>query len=209
MDIPWIRLAETTLYLLVLINPISKILVLSLLAKELPPASMRGMILESTAFAWAILLALGAGGRLILGDVFHIQMHSLRVAAGIVLFFSGYNALSRGFFFEVGKDQKPVDISMVPLAAPMIAGPATITASITLNAEAGLLQASVCVTAAIFLNLLFMLTYRPVSEWLNRLHLMGALIRITGLIIAAISVEMVLTGLGEWWRLGPGAGGTR
>jgi len=204
MDLSWIRLAETSLYLLALINPISKILVLSLLAKELPPVSMRGVILKSTAFAWAILLVLGIGGRVILGEVFHIQIYSLKVAAGIILFFTGYNALSRGFFFEVGKDQKPVDLSMVPLAAPMIAGPATITASITLNVEMGLVPSAICITAAVVLNFLLMLTYRPVSEWLNRLHLMGALIRITGLIIAAISVEMVLSGLGEWWRLGPG-----
>jgi small neutral amino acid transporter SnatA (MarC family) len=53
---------------------------------------------------------------------------------------------------------------------------------------------------AVLVNWLVMTSYRWVSDWMIKYHLMGALIRITGLIVAAISVEMVFEGIGEWWR---------
>lgn len=185
-------------YLLVLINPISKIFILSVLAKEFRPEEMRRLIRKSSVFAGLILLALGAGGDFILTKIFHVQLYSLKTAAGIILFFVGYNALSKGVFFEMDDKQKMEDISLVPLASPMIAGPAAITAVISMNSELGLGTASLCITLAIVANWLIMACYRWVSDWMIKYHLMGALIRITGLIVAAISVEMVFSGIGDW-----------
>ena len=187
-------------YLLVLINPVSKIFILSVLAKEFRPEEMRQLIRKASVFATLILLVLGAGGDFILTKVFHVQLYSFKTAAGIILFFVGYNALSKGVFFEEDEKQKMEDISLVPLASPMIAGPAAITAAISMNSELGLLTASLCIALAVLANWLVMASYRWVSDWMIRYHLMGALIRITGLIVAAISVEMVFEGIGEWWR---------
>ena len=41
----------------------------------------------------------------------------------------------------------------------------------------------------------------PVNRLLHVLHLTGPLIRITGLIVAAVAVQMVLSGTGEWLAL--------
>ncbi len=189
-----------TFYLLVLINPISKIFILSVLAKEFQTAVMRQVILKSSVFAGAILLALGVGGDFILTQIFHVQLYSLKTASGIILFFVGYNALSKGVFFEMDEKREVEDISLVPLASPMIAGPAAITAAISMNSELGLVMASACIVLAILGNWLIMAGYKWISDWMTRWHLMSALIRITGLIVAAISVEMVFSGIGEWWR---------
>jgi small neutral amino acid transporter SnatA (MarC family) len=43
-----------------------------------------------------------------------------------------------------------------------------------------------------------MSVYRYVSDFMIRYQLMGALVRITGLIIAAISAEMIFSGIGDW-----------
>ncbi|MFZ2643691.1 MAG: MarC family protein [Verrucomicrobiia bacterium] len=146
-------LTQYTLYLLVLINPISKIFILSVLSDQFPQSAMRKLILKSTVFAWAILLVLGIGGNLILSKVFQIEMHSLKTAAGIILFFVGYNALTKGVFFEIDEKQKHEDISLVPLASPMIAGPATITAAISLNTEHGFAVTASCITLAVLIQL--------------------------------------------------------
>ena len=194
-------LTQYTLYLLVLINPISKIFILSVLSDQFPQGAMRKLILKSTVFAWAILLILGIGGNLILSKVFQIEMHSLKTAAGIILFFVGYNALTKGVFFEIDEKQKHEDISLVPLASPMIAGPATITAAISLNTEHGFAVTATCITLAVLINYVVMSLYRWMSNWMIRYQLMGALIRITGLIVAAISVQMVFDGITDWWHL--------
>jgi multiple antibiotic resistance protein len=193
-------LLQNTLYLLVLMNPISKIFILSVLAEQFPRDAMRRLILKSSLFALGILLVLGIGGNLVLERIFHVQMHSLKTAAGLILFFVGYNALSKGVFFEVDEKKKHEDLSLVPLASPMIAGPATITAAISVNTEQGHLPASTCITLALVANLLIMLLYRRVSSFMVRYQLMGALVRITGLIITAISVEMVFSGIEDWLR---------
>ena len=192
------NLLQYSLYLLVLMNPVSKIFILSVIAKEFPPDAMRRLILKSTLIALGILLVLGVGGNLVLEQIFHVQMYSLKTAAGIILFFVGYNALTKGVFFEVDEKSKHEDISLVPLASPMIAGPATITAAISLNTEYGCWFASSCILLAILANFIIMSLYRHVSDFLMRYHLMGALVRITGLIIAAISMEMVFSGIKDW-----------
>lgn len=194
-------LTQYTLYLLVLINPISKIFILSVLSDQFPQSAMRKLILKSSVFAWAILLILGIGGNLILSKVFQIEMHSLKTAAGIILFFVGYNALTKGVFFEIDEKQKHEDISLVPLASPMIAGPATITAAISLNTEHGFAVTATCISLAVLVNYIVMSLYRWMSNWMIRYQLMGALIRITGLIVAAISIQMVYDGIADWWHL--------
>jgi len=172
-------LIQYTLYLLVLMNPISKIFILSVLAEQFSHDAMRKLIVKSTLFAWGILLVLGVGGNLVLDKIFHVQLYSLKTAAGIILFFVGYHALSKGVFFEVDEKQKPDDISLVPLASPMIAGPATITAAISLNTEHGYGLTFACVSLAIFINLFIMLLYRCVTSFMARYQIMGALVRIT------------------------------
>jgi len=187
-----------TLYLLALINPVSKVFILSVLSKHGSPTDMRRMVLKSSAIALLMLLVLGAAGNIILSHVFHVQMHSLQVAGGIVLFFIGYHALTKGVFFEVDEKARFDELSIVPLASPMIAGPAAITAVISLNQQMGILLASVCIVAALILNYLIMSLSPFISAWMVHYNIMGPLIRITGLIVAAIAVEMVLGGLGHW-----------
>ena len=51
---------------------------------------------------------------------------------------------------------------------------------------------------AIFANFVLMLFSRPFSKLFQKLHLVGPLIRITGLIVSAVAVQMILDGAGEW-----------
>jgi multiple antibiotic resistance protein len=46
--------------------------------------------------------------------------------------------------------------------------------------------------------MVFMLLAKPIGNILVRFNIMGALIRITGLIVATIGVQMILSGLSTW-----------
>jgi len=102
-------------------------------------------------------------------------------------------------FFETTHADKLAEISLVPLASPMIAGPATITAAISFPPAYGLGPTALAILIAVIINLVIMLFSRHIGAVLMRFNLMGALIRITGLIVATIAAEMVLSGLGEWY----------
>jgi len=189
-----------TLYMIALINPINQVSILSLLAPRFTARQLRTTSIRSSVIALLILLSLAAAGHVILNFVFHVEVYSLRIAGGIILFVIGYNALSQGVFFESAEVEKLADMSIVPLASPMIAGPASITAAISFPGQYGLLKACIAITIALGVNLVMMLFARRIGSILSKHNLMGALIRITGLIVATIAVQMVLSGLSEWYQ---------
>jgi len=186
------------LYLLALLNPVSKVSVLSAMAPSEEPSVLRGVVVESTLVAGAILLSVMLFGNFVLQDILHVQIYSLRVAGGAVLFITGLNALRKGVFFEQDVHSRFADMAIVPLACPLIAGPATIAASLTLTTHVDKLPLILSLAVALVLNALIMLTSRQVSRVLLHFNVLGALIRITGLVVMAIGVQMVLDGCGNW-----------
>jgi multiple antibiotic resistance protein len=191
---------ENSLYFLALINPTSKIFLLSSFQPPFTPAAIRRVSIQSTIVAFLILLALTAVGNFLFHTVFRIEVYSLKVAGGIVLFMVGLNAVRKGSFYE--KESGPAaDFSIVPLGAPLIAGPGTIAAAISFSSEQGVIPAMTALTFALLVNFILMLAAQKIGRLLERLHSTGPLIRITGLIVAAVAVQMILGGLGDWLGL--------
>lgn len=89
------------------------------------------------------------------------------------------------------------DLSLVPLAAPLIAGPGTIAAGISITAEYGILSVMISMSMALFVNFGVMLFSVGINRLLEKTHLLGPLIRLTGLIISAVAVQMIITGCKE------------
>ncbi|HNW30199.1 MAG TPA: MarC family protein [Spirochaetota bacterium] len=189
---------DCTLTFIALINPISKIFLLSTLSDRTTGAGIRRIAVKSSLVAACILLSFVFVGNFILMDVFHIQIYSFKIAGGLVLLYRGFEALNKGLFFELKENQKLEEMSIVPLASPMIAGPATIAASVSFPATYGTAITSFSVLAAVAVNLAVMLASRYISRFLDRHHILGALIRITGLIVATIGIQMVLDGIGDY-----------
>ncbi|MGI6087404.1 MAG: MarC family protein [Kiritimatiellia bacterium] len=188
-----------TLYLLALINPISKVAVLS----ALPPE--RRNMLQRISFSASVvgaMILLGAMlfGVFILNKVFRVELYALQAAAGLVLASVGFNALRRGVFFEQPDTDEFSNVALVPLACPLIAGPATITAAITLRASVGLTEATISIVLAVAINYLIMRASRFISQWLTKFNLMGAIIRITGLVVMTMGMQALLDGLRIWWK---------
>ena len=189
-----------SLYILALLNPVSKISVLSTVSMVEGTEELKPICVKSTAIAAVILVLTMAFGDFILHRVFHTEIHSLQIAGGFVLFWVGFNALQRGVFFERDVPSRFADIAIVPLACPMIAGPATITASLALGTHRGLFHAMSSVLIALIINLIVMILAKAISAMLTRFNVLGALIRITGLIVMTMGVQMTLDGVTQWIR---------
>lgn len=133
--------------------------------------------------------------------IFHVEMYSLSVAGGIILFIIGLTAVREGKFFEESKETERIsDISVVPLAAPLIAGPGTMTAAITFASIHGIAITDICITLAILINLFFMFLSHPINNFLEKLNATGPIIRITGLIVTAVAMQMIFSGCAAWVR---------
>lgn len=192
---------DCTLALIALINPISKIFLITTLKENTGTSELRHIIVRSSIIALLILLTFTFIGNFLLIKLFHIQIYSFKIAGGIVLIFRGFEALNKGLFFELNSKQKLEDLSIVPLASPMIAGPATITAAVSFPAKYGMTVTSMSILAAVAANLLIMIISPRITGALTKHNVMGALIRITGLIVATIGVQMILDGFGEYLHL--------
>jgi multiple antibiotic resistance protein len=197
-----LSIAVNSLYLLAFINPMSKIAVLSGLSSSDRRGQLPSIVRKSSITAAGILLGLMVFGDFTLKHVFRVELHALQISGGVVLFWVGFNALRKGVFFEEDTKESSADLAIVPLACPMIAGPATIAASIALVAREGLLVPSISVLSAILVNAILMRFAVPIAALLKKLDLLSALIRITGLIVMTIGAQMVLDGLSRWKGIG-------
>ena len=82
----------------------------------------------------------------------------------------------------------------------MIAGPATITAAVSFPSQFGTQSTIIGILLGVSINLGVMLIAPQLSKVLSRYNIMGALIRITGLIVATIGIQMLLNGFSEYIR---------
>ncbi|MEA2105195.1 MAG: MarC family protein [Bacteroidota bacterium] len=178
-----------------LVNPIHKILVVTSLEKQFNEKQLRYLSIKSSFTAFIILIFFLLLGELIFNYVFHIQLYAFKVACGIVLFYNGIEGLQKGAFLKMDKNINLDDILTVPIAMPIIAGPATITAAVTFPAQYGRVITIVAIFLALFVNLLLMLYAKQIGKFLARLNVLNALIRITGLIVATIGLQLVFDGI--------------
>jgi len=125
--------------LLALINPVQKIFLINSLQERLSDKELRYISIKSSITAFVILVLFLFLGNVIFTYIFRIQLYSFRVTCGMVLLYSGWVALQQGVLINIGKDVRIQDISSVPIAIPMIAGPGTITATVTFPAQYGAL----------------------------------------------------------------------
>lgn len=184
--------------ILALINPVHKIMVISSLQDQFSHKELKYLSTKSSLTALFILIAFLFLGHFIFTYVFHIELYAFRVTCGVVLFYNGITGLQKGSFLQLEQNVKLVDLSAVPIAMPMIAGPATITAAVTFPEHYGKLVTVIAIAIAITINLVLMLNAIQIGKLLTRFNLMNALIRITGLIVATIGTQMIFTGISNF-----------
>ena len=200
---------EISLYFLALINPASKIFFLTAHQPALTTKELRHIARRASFFALIIPAGSAAGGKVILENIFKVELYALQLSGGLVLLFSGLAAVQKGVFYHE-QDNKHVshdELSVVPLAAPLIAGPGTIAATISFSIQHGFLPTIIALTPALMINLGAMYASRYISKMLEFLVFVGPVIRLTGLVVMAMAMQMMLTGIGSFIRqLGLAAG---
>ena len=153
------------------------------------------LVLKTTFSVEVICLIIIFGGRTIF-SLFGITVDAFKIGAGGILFLSAVDLVQ-------GKDAQSKaidnnDIAVVPLSIPIIVGPATTGTLMVMgssyNASADYITGFTAVTIAVLLVGIILL----ISPWLEKvLKKKGITIlsRLTGLILSALSAQMVFTGI--------------
>ena len=134
-------------------------------------------------------------GQVTFSYVFRVELYSFQITCGAVLMYNGLSGLLKGFFMKVDEHIKIADLTTVPIAIPMIAGPATITAAVTFPDQYSRFVTIVDILLALAVNLFFMLKARRFGMFLIKYNFMNPLIRFIGLIVATIGLQMVFDGI--------------
>lgn len=180
---------------LALINPIQKVFVVFSLQENYSRAELHRIVDKATVTAIGVLLLFLFLGEAILGYVFNLKIYAFQITCGIVLFYNGFVGLQKGAFLTIDKNTRMEELIAVPIAIPMIAGPATITTAVTMPAVYGRWMTIAAVILALLLNLLIMRNADRIGKFLVRQNMLMPLIRITALIVAAIGLQMILNGI--------------
>jgi multiple antibiotic resistance protein len=167
-------------------------------------AHRRAMAVRSVLVASGILIFFGLLGEDLLRTL-GISLDAFRIAGGIMLFlialemvFEKRTARRESRAQEVSAHPEIEDISVFPMAIPMIAGPGSIASIMLLMARGEGLNGSVIVLSALaailLLTLLALLAAGPLMKLLG--HRMEAMItRILGVILAALAAQFVIDGI--------------
>jgi multiple antibiotic resistance protein len=203
--------AFTTIF--VIVNPIEATLVYVTLTASLDARAKSHIYRRTTLVAFAIAILFSLGGDAVL-RIFGITVDSLRVAGGILLFLVAMDML-RGV-----RQQKKVteaelldanqreDISIFPLAIPLLTGPGAITTVVVLMGAASSYAEKVLVLLAIAMTFLATYFILKFSEYIDRaMGITGIMVmtRIMGLILGAVAVNFVAAGAWNLYKAMAGA----
>ena len=189
--------------LFVTVSPIKAAAIYPVLTAGVAREDQRRMAVRAVVVASALLVVFALFGDDLL-RIIGISLSGVRVGGGILLMLLSIDivfgrTIGPGVTAAEHGAEDASDISVFPLATPIIAGPGAITAVVVQATEArnGIVATAVLlavIAAIMLLTLGGLLAAETVQGWLGHTG-MSVVVRVLGLLLAAVSAEMILTGL--------------
>ena len=202
-----------------IVNPIGNIPVFVAITQDYTPEQKRRVIRKVCIVAASVLLAFGIFGNYIFA-IYGITIPAFKIAGGLLLFSIAFN-MTRG---QVGRTKmtgeeheealEKEEVGVVPLGIPLFAGPGAITTVMIYISFATTSGDELFDLSSIFLSIVFtviasyfLLRYaEPIFSRMGKSGA-GAFTRITGLLLAAIAIEFIITGtfsaIDSWYHIVP------
>jgi len=200
-------LLNTFVVLFLVVDPVGLAALFPSLAPGAGAADLRRMAVKGTLVAAAILV-----GFVFLGDALlrylGVGLPAFRIAGGVLLFllaidmvFARQSGLRSTTEREHEEAEQRRDISVFPLAIPLIAGPGTMTSILLLVSEhRGDWQVTTMLLGVLALvlgiTLVMLLAAHQVLAWLGETGA-NVVSRVLGVVLAALAVQFILDGVAE------------
>ncbi len=193
---------SAALLLFLILDPLGNIPVFLGLLKPLPEARRRIVLARELLIALGVLLAFMWGGKYVL-EAMHLRQESVSIAGGIVLFLIGIKMIfpsSEGMFGEV-PDGEPF---IVPMAIPLVAGPSGMAAVMLLGSQdPGRMGDWTLALVLAWLGTATLLFSATFLYKVLGMRVLVAVERLMGMLLVAISVQMLLDGVATYFRAAP------
>lgn len=190
---------SSTIRFLFLLAPFFVVTMFLALTRGLPVAEKSSIIRRSTMSALILGLILFFAGPLLFNAI-GITLNSFRIGAGSLLFLTAISLVTSGTRNHATglPEEDRDDIAVVPLAIPVMIGPATIGAIMVYGAELKAVPELAGGLLGLVSGLLILAVLLRLSGYLEKAlgkTGLNILSKISGLILSAMAAEIVLTGI--------------
>jgi multiple antibiotic resistance protein len=192
-------LAFTSLFTMV--TPFGVIPLFTSLTNNMDHKEVRRIAFKGVLTAFLIMVLIALAGNFIF-EFFHISVNGLRIVGGILFFLSGYDMLQAKLNRMKDEGQSfsefVNEFAITPLGIPIICGPGSITMTLVLfndarnYTEKAILFGTIIVV--LFTTYLILVGSRTILKVLGD-NGNKVLMRIMGLIVMVIAVELMFSGL--------------
>ncbi len=199
--------------LFVTLDPIGNVPIFLSITPHNTEAERASMVTRAVLVVFGVLVLFALCGNLIF-RFFGVTIEAFRIVAGLLLLKIAFDMMEakparvRHTPEEDAEGAKREDVAIIPLAIPLLSGPGTISSVIALTGQAaksssvipmfGILLLAIALNAVI--AVLALRSATPITCLLKETG-MRVFTRVMGLILAAIAVQFVLTGIKEAFHL--------
>ncbi len=179
----------------VIIDPIGTAVIFHGLTGDDDRPYILSMAIRSVVISTIIVLLFGFFGEALLTKL-GISIESLRVAGGLLLFYTAFHMITQKRE-DPERETLKIDISVYPISIPLIAGPGCLTLTILLFSEAtgnnNIYLVMAVITIYLF-TLASFLTSRLISRIIGQTG-DDILRRLLGVILAALAIQFIADGI--------------
>jgi len=199
--------------LFVTLDPIGNVPIFLSITPHNSEAERASMVTRAVLVVFVVLVVFALCGNLIF-RFFGVTIEAFRIVAGLLLLKIAFDMMEakparvRHTPEEDAEGAKREDIAIIPLAIPLLSGPGTISSVVALTGQVskspsvipmfGILLLAIALNVVI--AFLALRSATPITRLLKETG-MRVFTRIMGLILAAIAVQFVLTGIKEAFHL--------
>ncbi|HMB57212.1 MAG TPA: MarC family protein [Arenimonas sp.] len=193
---------SAALLLFLILDPLGNIPVFLGLLRPLPAPRRRVVLVRELLIALGVLFAFLWGGRYVL-ELMHLRQESVSIAGGIVLFLIGLKMIfpsPEGMFGEALEGEPFI----VPMAIPLVAGPSGMASVMLLGSQEPdrMGDWSLALAIAWFGTALILFSATYLYKIMGP-RVLVAIERLMGMLLVAISVQMLLDGVATYLRVAP------
>jgi multiple antibiotic resistance protein len=189
----------------IIVDPIVNVPLFRAFLSDLDQKTRQNMVKKAVIVAAVVLVIFTLAGN----TIFHflgIEMYSFRIAGGVILLIIAIEMLlgrrpgTKSSAVEEEESMRSEDLVVTPLAVPLLTGPGAITTGIVLfNTASGITDQ---VILFVVIGLVYLLSYFILSRSEKVFDSLGhtgtmVIVRIMGLLLAAIAIQFMITGIEE------------
>ncbi len=195
--------ASMVVNLFLIVDPIGLMPLFAAITSGTTAAERRSMIRRAIGIAFVVLAFFAVVGKYVL-DYFSVSIAAVRIAGGILLFAIGlemlYGRISRTETTEPEEAEaaRKADVSVTPLAIPLLAGPGGIAAAVLFSgASDGMAGALMVIGALVIVMLVSWILLSLTEEMLHVLGQIGVKViaRVMGLLLLFVATQFVVDGI--------------